>query len=297
MNQGMASDTLLHIPVLPKEVLSYLDISHNGIYLDGTIGLGGHANLIARNLSTKGHLIGIDRDSEALKYTTKRLSSCKSPVSIFHESYHNFESILDRLGIYQLNGILLDLGLSSYQMDSNSRGFSYKSNSELDMRFDKSQKLKASDLLNHSSVNDLANIIYQYGEERYSRTIAKKIVKMRPLLSVSDLNEAVRLTTHPSKRNKTLARVFQALRIKVNEELDKLEIFLSMFINRLSIGGRIIIISFHSLEDRLVKHAFRTLAKNQQLSILTKKPITPSKSEIIHNNRSKSAKLRAGEKI
>jgi len=297
MDQDNTSNTPLHTPVLPNEVLSYLNISQNGIYIDGTLGLGGHASLIINRLSSKGHLIGIDRDSETLQHTKKRLSGCKTPVSIFYESYHNFESILDGLGINQVNGILLDLGLSSYQMDSDNRGFSYKSNSDLDMRFDKSQKIKASDLLNHGSVEDIANIIYQYGEERRSRSIARKIVKMRPLLSVNDLNESIRRSTHPHKRNKIFARVFQALRIKVNEELDKLEIFLSIFLDRLSVGGRIVIISFHSLEDRLVKNAFKTLASNQQLSILTKKPVTPDKNEINHNNRCRSAKLRAGEKI
>ncbi len=297
MDQDNTSNTPLHTPVLPNEVLSYLNISQNGIYIDGTLGLGGHASLIINRLSSKGHLIGIDRDSETLQHTKKRLSGCKTPVSIFYESYHNFESILDGLGINQVNGILLDLGLSSYQMDSDNRGFSYKSNSDLDMRFDKSQKIKASDLLNHGSVEDIANIIYQYGEERRSRSIARKIVNMRPLLSVNDLNESIRRSTHPHKRNKIFARVFQALRIKVNEELDKLEIFLSIFLDRLSVGGRIVIISFHSLEDRLVKNAFKTLASNQQLSILTKKPVTPDKNEINHNNRCRSAKLRAGEKI
>ena len=297
MDQDNTSNTPLHTPVLPNEVLSYLNISQNGIYIDGTLGLGGHASLIINRLSSKGHLIGIDRDSETLQHTKKRLSGCKTPVSIFYESYHNFESILDGLGINQVNGILLDLGLSSYQMDSDNRGFSYKSNSDLDMRFDKSQKIKASDLLNHGSVEDIANIIYQYGEERRSRSIARKIVKMRPLLSVNDLNESIRRSTHPHKRNKIFARVFQALRIKVNEELDKLEIFLSIFLDRLSVGGRIVIISFHSLEDRLVKNAFKNLASNQQLSILTKKPVTPDKNEINHNNRCRSAKLRAGEKI
>ena len=208
MNQDNTSNTPLHTPVLPNEVLSYLNISQNGIYIDGTLGLGGHASLIINGLSSKGHLIGIDRDSDALQYTKKRLSDCKTPTSIFHESYHNFESILDGLGINQVNGILLDLGLSSYQMDSDNRGFSYKSNSDLDMRFDKSQKIKASDLLNHGSVEDIANIIYQYGEERRSRAIARKIVKMRPLFSVNDLNESIRRSTHPHKRNKILNDAF-----------------------------------------------------------------------------------------
>ena len=297
MIQGRQSGRQVHVPVLPTEVIFYLNISTNGIYLDGTVGLGGHAALILDHLSPKGHLIGTDRDNEALLLCNKRLSGYPTPVSLFHNSYHNFNAILDELGIDQVNGFLLDLGLSSLQMDSHVRGFSYSTDSDLDMRFDSSQEIKASGILNHLSENDLANVIFQYGEERRSRAIAKSIVKMRPLTTVFDLVESIRRSTPPNHRDRTLARVFQAIRIKVNGELEKLESFLSTFRDRLVIGGRVAIISFHSLEDRLVKHSFKDLAKEGVLSILTKKPVVATNEEMAENRRSRSAKLRVAERI
>lgn len=297
MIQGRQSGTQVHVPVLPKEVIFYLNISTDGIYLDGTVGLGGHAALILDHLSPKGHFIGTDRDNEALLLCNKRLSGYPTPVSLFHNSYHNFNAILDELGIDQVNGFILDLGLSSLQMDSHVRGFSYSTDSDLDMRFDSSQEIKASGILNHLSENDLANVIFQYGEERRSRAIAKSIVKMRPLTTVFDLVESIRRSTPPNHRDRTLARVFQAIRIKVNGELEKLENFLSTFRDRLVIGGRVAIISFHSLEDRLVKHSFKDLAKEGVLSILTKKPVIATNEEMAENRRSRSAKLRVAERI
>ena len=297
MIQGRQSGTQVHVPVLPKEVIFYLNISTDGIYLDGTVGLGGHATLILDHLSPKGHFIGTDRDNEALLLCNKRLSGYPTPVSLFHNSYHNFNAILDELGINQVNGLLLDLGVSSLQMDSHVRGFSYSTDSDLDMRFDSSQEIKASGILNHLSENDLANVIFQYGEERRSRAIAKSIVKMRPLTTVFDLVESIRRSTPPNHRDRTLARVFQAIRIKVNGELEKLENFLSTFRDRLVIGGRVAIISFHSLEDRLVKHSFKDLAKEGVLSILTKKPVIATNEEMAENRRSRSAKLRVAERI
>ena len=229
MIQGRQSGTQVHVPVLPTEVIFYLNIFTDGIYLDGTVGLGGHAALILDHLSPKGHFIGTDRDNEALLLCNKRLSGYPTPVSLFHNSYHNFNAILDELGIDQVNGFLLDLGLSSLQMDSHVRGFSYSTDSDLDMRFDSSQEIKASGILNHLSENDLAKVIFQYGEERRSRAIAKSIVKMRPLTTVFDLVESIRRSTPPNHRDRTLARVFQAIRIKVYGELEKLENFLSTF--------------------------------------------------------------------
>ena len=297
MIQGRQSGTQVHVPVLPTEVIFYLNIFTDGIYLDGTVGLGGHAALILDHLSPKGHFIGTDRDNEALLLCNKRLSGYPTPVSLFHNSYHNFNAILDELGINQVNGFLLDLGLSSLQMDSHVRGFSYSTDSDLDMRFDSSQEIKASRILNHLSENDLANVIFQYGEERRSRAIAKSIVKMRPLTTVFDLVESIRRSTPPNHRDRTLARVFQAIRIKVNGELEKLENFLSTFRDRLVIGGRVAIISFHSLEDRLVKHSFKDLAKEGVLSILTKKPVVATNEEMAENRRSRSAKIRVAERI
>ena len=297
MTVKQQSGTPIHVPVLPTEVLSCLNIFTDGIYLDGTVGLGGHATLILDQLSAQGHFIGIDRDHEALSFCKKRLSGSSTPVSLFHDSYDNFKPILDGNGINQVNGMLLDLGLSSLQMDSFERGFSYAVDSDLDMRFDASQSLKASDILNQFPVNELADVIYQYGEERRSRAIARSIEKMRPLNTVFNLVEAIRRCTPPNHRDRTFARVFQAIRIKVNGELDKLENFLSTFLERLTIGGQIAIISFHSLEDRMVKHSFKKLAADGNLSILTKKPIIASEEEMRENRRSRSAKLRAAKRI
>ena len=287
---------LLHVPVLAAEVLSALHIFPDGVYFDGTIGVGGHAALILQQLSSQGRYIGIDRDEEALSHCKQRFSASSVSVSLHHGSYHNIKSILERYGVQRVNGFILDLGLSSLQLDSDSRGFSFQSDSALDMRFDQSQSETAADILNTLPSPDLANIIYEYGQERRSRTIARNIEKCRPLISVTDLVEAVRRVTPPNHRNRTLARVFQAIRIKVNSELDHLNTFLNNFIEYLTIGGRVTIISFHSLEDRQVKHRFKDLAREGRLTILTPKPLIASAEEIANNRRSKSAKLRVAER-
>ena len=297
MHPEQSQGAPIHVPVMPLEVLSYLNISADGIYLDGTVGLGGHATLITNQLSHKGHFIGIDKDEEALSICKQHLSSSPTTVSLFHDSYHNIESILDQLEVQKVNGLILDLGFSSLQLDSNERGFSFSRDGELDMRFDQSQKRTAADIVNNLPVKELADMIYNFGEERRSRSIARSIESQRPLQSVSDLVNAIRSCTPPNHRDRTFSRVFQAIRIKVNDELDRLEYFLSNFINRLALGGRIAIISFHSLEDRLVKHNFKSLAKEGYLSILTKKPLIPSEKEMNKNRKSRSAKLRAAERI
>ena len=288
--------TRTHVPVMPNEVLSHLNILKDGIYLDGTIGLGGHANMILSQLSAKGRLIGVDRDEEALRICKKSLSSSNSSLSLLNQSYHNINSILDYLEIEKVNGILLDLGISSLQLDSIERGFSFNNDASLDMRFDRSQKKTANHIINKTHEKLLADILYNNGEEKRSRSIARNIVKMRPIEKVSELVEAVRRSTPPFKRNKSLSRVFQAIRIAVNDELEKLDIFLSAFYDRLTNGGRIVIISFHSLEDRKVKHSFKKLKIEKNFNILTKKPIIPTYEEMRKNSRSKSAKLRAAEK-
>ena len=285
-----------HTPIMVEDVVSYLNIKQSGIYADCTIGYGGHAFHILNHLSSEGCLIGIDKDDEAIEYCKKSLFSAKS-ISLFQNSYHYLPDILKESNIEKVDGILLDLGLSSMQLDSSIRGFSFKIDSELDMRFDSTQKLKAVDILNYYSRDDLANIIFNYGGERRSRSIAKRIVGMRPISSTFHLVKAIRLSTPPKMRDRTIARVFQSLRIEVNNELGILEKFLSSFYNYLSNGGRIIIISFHSLEDRLVKHAFKDLSIKNKIDIITKKPIRPSKEEQIKNSRCRSAKLRVAEKI
>ena len=286
-----------HAPVMLNEVISALNINPDGIYIDGTLGKGGHSKLILEKLSKNGLLIGLDRDLGSIQYCKNNFKKKITPHFLIHDSYENIPRILKKFKINQVDGILLDLGLSSVQLESKNRGFTYGIDSELDMRFDLNQKLKASDIVNDFSKNDLANIIYKYGEERRSRLIARNIEKMRPLKSVFELVEAIRKSTPPNQRKKSLARVFQAIRIKVNDELNKLEKFLYFFINYLKFGGRIAIISFHSLEDRIVKHCFKASSKNGELSILTKKPIMSSKIEQARNSRSKSAKLRCAMKI
>ncbi len=286
-----------HVPVMSTETIKYLNPKSDGIYIDGTIGAGGHANQILSMLSPKGKLIGIDRDEEALKICEKRFSSFKNLVSLHHTSYDNIKKILDELGIQKVDGMLLDLGLSSLQLNSESRGFSFKKNGRIDMRFDKNQDTTAADLIKSLSENELADIIFQFGEERRSRRISKAIKQSPKLLTTNDIKEAIRKSTPPHHRNKTLARVFQAIRIAVNDEIDKLIQFLKVFINYLNIGGRLVIISYHSLEDRLVKKTFRSLKEEKKVILLTKKPLTPQKSEINENNKSRSAKFRALESM
>ena len=296
-NQSLQNFSELHNPVMISEVIKFLNLQPDGIYLDGTIGAGGHATEILAQLSKKGRLIGLDRDAEALDICNKRFGASALPINTFKYSYDNFPQVIDELGFSKLNGILLDLGLSSIQLNSEKRGFSYNSQGALDMRFDNEQSHTATDLINQTSEEELAKIIFDFGEERYSRKIAKSIKSTKNILTALDLKEAIRRATPPHKRNKTLARVFQAIRIAVNSELEKLKIFLNIFIDYLTVGGRIIIMSYHSIEDRMVKHAFRSLKESGELNILTKKPVTPSTDELISNTRSRSAKLRVAERL
>lgn len=288
----------IHFPVMSGEVLSFLKINPKGIYCDGTIGVGGHAEKIIQNLSNEGQLIGIDRDENAISLCKERFKSSKNAnISLFNDSYVNAKRLFQGIGIKQVNGFIFDLGMSSLQLDSPTRGFSFSSKSSLDMRFDVSQSITANNIVNEFTLSDLANIIYNFGEERHSRKIAKSIFNSRPIETVERLAYAINKVTHPKHRNKTLSRVFQAIRIEVNNELSHLEQMLDIFIDLLKTGGRIVVISFHSLEDRLVKKKFKNLSNSGQLNILSKKPVRASDSELKLNNRSRSAKLRAGEKI
>ncbi len=286
-----------HIPVMLSEVTQYLNLQRDGVYLDGTVGAGGHATQILNHLSSHGRLIGLDRDAEALDICNDRFGASARPISTHQKSYHQFPEVIQELGVPEVNGILLDLGLSSMQLDSDMRGFAFESEGNLDMRFNGDTGKTASDLISQLSEKELTEIIFQYGEERHSRKIARSIKAMKSMTTVADLKEAIRRSTPPQQRHKSLARVFQALRIAVNGELDKLKSFLDSFVDYLSINGRVVIMSYHSLEDRMVKHTFRALKQAGKLNVLTKKPIIPSADEQAQNSRSRSAKLRAAERI
>lgn len=298
MNQHLAQDSgLTHIPVMVAEVLSYLAIKPDGIYLDGTIGPGGHATPILKELIDGGKIIGIDRDEEALDICKQNLKTFSSILSLYHSSYNNLDKIIAAEGLSSFNGVLLDLGLSSLQLGSKNRGFSYRSEGSLDMRYDQSSGNGAGNLIGHTDQDSLAQIFKEYGEERLASRIAKSIKEMTKMNTIADLREAIRRCTPPNHRDRTFARIFQALRIAVNQELGILQQFLAKFIDFLRPGGRIVIISYHSLEDRLVKHSFKELASGGKLDILTKRPITATEKERKKNRRARSAKLRAAVKV
>ena len=298
MNRHLAQDSgLTHIPVMITEVLSYLAIKPDGIYLDGTIGPGGHATPILKELIDGGKVVGIDRDEEALDICKQNLKTSSSILSLYHNSYNNLDKILAAEGLSAFNGVLLDLGLSSLQLGSKNRGFSYRSGGPLDMRYDQSSGSGAGKLINQTDQDSLAQILKEYGEERLASRIAKSIKEMTIMNTIADLREAIRRCTPPNHRDRTFARIFQALRIAVNQELGILEQFLTKFIDFLRPGGRIVIISYHSLEDRLVKHSFKKLASGGTLDILTKRPITATEKERKKNRRARSAKLRAAVKV
>ena len=288
---------LEHVPVLSNEVLSFLDIRPAGKYLDGTCGLGGHSRQILSKLSPNGYLIGTDIDNEAIDIAKTKLKKVGGNFHIEKCSYPHFPKVLKKLNIDKVDGVLLDLGLSSFQLDSKDRGFSFMRDANLDMRFDLDSIFKASDIINRYSEVELADIMYHFGEERMSRKISRNIIKNRPINLVSELVETIRISTPPNKRNKTMARVFQSFRIAVNNEIGNLKKFLKKYISYVKADGRIVIISFHSVEDRIVKQSFKSSSKKGVLKILTKKPIMASKGEKNFNKRSKSAKLRCAVKL
>ena len=289
--------TLKHVPVLSDEVLSFLEIKPAGKYLDGTCGLGGHSEQILSKLSTNGFLIGMDIDNEAIDIAKNKLKKVGDNFHLEKCSYSQFPKVLEKLNIEKVDGVLLDLGLSSLQLDSRDRGFSFMRNANLDMRFDLDSKIKANDIINKSSEVELADIMYHFGQERMSRKISRNIMKHRPINMVSELVEIIRISTPPNKRSKTMARVFQSFRIAVNNEIENLKKFLKKYISYIKVGGKIVIISFHSIEDRIVKHSFKSSSNTGVLKILTKKPIMASEEEKNFNKRSKSAKLRCAIKL
>ncbi|PSF35411.1 16S rRNA (cytosine(1402)-N(4))-methyltransferase [Aphanothece hegewaldii CCALA 016] len=287
-----SSPNFVHLSVLSKELITGLKLQPSGHYLDATLGGGGHTRLILEAFCDT-RVTGIDRDEMAIASTTQMLAEYyPERLTVWQGNFADYTP--DQI---QFDGIIADLGVSSPQFDQSDRGFSFRHPSPLDMRMDRSQSLTAADIINYWKETDLANLFYEYGEERLSRRIARQIVQQRPFTTTTDLADAIARCVPRSYRYGRIhpaTRVFQSLRIAVNEELKSLEQFLNRFPTWLKPDGIIGIISFHSLEDRIVKHYFR---QSEQLEVLTKKPIIPQDSEIEHNPRSRSAKLRFARKI
>ncbi len=290
-------DEPLHVPVLLNEVLGALEPQRGGLFVDCTLGLGGHALALLEAGATR--VIGMDRDRAALAVATTRLAAFGERVECVHADYRQLPAVLDARGVERVQGVLADLGVSSMQFDAEGRGFSFRRDEPLDMRMDQSTGPTAADLVNQASEEELANAIYQFGEERYSRRISRALVAARPIATTGELATVVRraVPTRGWQRIDPATRTFQALRIWVNGELDGLDRFVSDAADRLEPGGRLAVITFHSLEDRIVKHTMRGLAAEAPgaFRVLTKKPTVPSEAEIDANHRARSAKLRVGE--
>jgi 16S rRNA (cytosine1402-N4)-methyltransferase len=304
-----------HTPVLQEEVLKWLITSAGGVYVDATLGGGGHAESTLQRLDPTGMLVGFDADSDAIQFSKTRLSAFSGRVLSIHENFRNLSTALAQRGIHHISGVLFDLGVSSYQFDEPSRGFSFRSDEPLDMRMDRSQTLDARTILREFGERQLSDIFFKYGEERAARAIARAIVRQRPAPGIEtsgQLASLVKSVVGDRFLVKSLARVFQALRIVVNDELESLGNALGQAIALLNPNGRIVVISYHSLEDRIVKETFKREAETvrrsgnklapdtrvePKLRILTKKPVEASEEEIRSNPRSRSAKLRAAERV
>ncbi|PZV06172.1 MAG: 16S rRNA (cytosine(1402)-N(4))-methyltransferase [Leptolyngbya sp.] len=287
----MAEPEFYHVPVLPEAVLEGLNIQPGGRYLDATAGGGGHSRLILE-ADPSVSLVAVDQDGLAIAATQTNLAEFGDRVALWHGNFADY-----KLSGELFNGILADLGVSSVQLDVGDRGFSFRQTAPLDMRMDPRQDLTAADIVNHWDETELANLIYTYGEERLSRRIARKIVDQRPWQTTTDLAEAISYCVPRSYRYGRIhpaTRTFQALRIAVNQELKVLETLLKIAPTWLTPGGRLVIISFHSLEDRLVKH---TLKDSPDLKVITKKPVIATEAEVSQNPRARSAKLRVAERV
>lgn len=306
-----------HKSVLLEETIDSLNVKPGGIYVDGTLGGGGHALEVCRRLGEKGRLIGMDQDEDAIKAARERLKGFGEKVTIVKSNYENIRSVLEGLGIAGADGIYLDLGVSSYQLDTPERGFTYREDAVLDMRMDREQTLTAKSVVNEYDERELYYVIRDYGEEKFAKNIAKHIVKARQDKSIETTGELAGIikAAIPMKMRATgghpAKRTFQAVRIEVNRELKVLENSIDTMVDLLNPGGRLSIITFHSLEDRIVKNRFRdnenpcicpkdfpvcVCGKQSKGHVVTKKPIVPTEEEILENNRSKSAKLRVFEK-
>lgn len=309
----------LHRPVMPVEALAHLGVGRDGLYVDATLGLGGHAELILR-ASPLNRLIGFDRDAEAIELARERLSEFGERFEAVHSDYRQVKTVLQEKGIESVAGVLADLGVSSFQFDMPERGFSFRfsdANSPLDMRMDRAQAMTAADLVNRASEHELADIIFEYGEERAARRIARVIVAERakaPIKTTAQLANLVVRAVHQQGHWKIhpATRTFQALRIAVNRELEGLDQFVADAVGLLNPGGRLVVITFHSLEDRIIKQTFRfqsgicacpssqpvcQCGAVKRVEVLTRKAVQPSEAELAENPRARSAKLRACQKL
>lgn len=291
-----------HRPVMLKEILEYLDLKPGNVIVDCTIGLGGHSEEILKKISPGGRLIGIDRDSESLALTEQRLKKINDCYKLVWDDFRNLNKIMSDLEIEEVDGIIFDLGVSSYQLENPERGFSIKSDGPLDMRMDRKSFISAYDLVNSLSEKEISSILKTFGQEHCHNRIANILVKQRnrsPIATTRQLTDVVMQAMSYRQRSRIhpATRTFQAFRIAVNRELEALEIVIEKSINLLKTHGRICVISFHSLEDRVVKHKFREFAKAGVLKLFTKKPLMSQAEEVSGNPRSRSAKLRVAKKL
>lgn len=286
----------VHHPVMVQEVCDWLVTDPSGVYVDATVGGGGHALAILQRLPQTGHLVGIDRDKEVLHKAENNLRNFAKQITLCHGPFSRMNSILASLGICMVQGVLFDLGVSSFHLDQGERGFSFERNGPLDMRMDTTQEVDAFQVVNHFQEKDLAELIYRYGEEPFARQIARAIVKRRlgrPINSTRELAQIVEAIVPRRGKIHPATRTFMALRIFVNRELEELSQALSQIPYLLEEGGRIVVLSYHSLEDRMVKRFFRECS---ELLVLTKKPLRPREEEVRENPRSRSARLRVAER-
>jgi 16S rRNA (cytosine1402-N4)-methyltransferase len=303
MDGGAMERPQQHVPVLLEESLEYLNVRPGGVIVDATLGLGGHSAAIARKLGATGKLIAFDRDAEAMAKAQARLATVAeelgSAMPQVQYVSRPFSQIAEEIEPASLDGLLADFGVSSLQLDEAHRGFSFRADGPLDMRMDARSELTAQQVVNQADEEDLANLIYEFGEERRSRRIARALVRARPIETTAELARVISAVAPSMKGDKIhpATRTFQALRIRVNDELGEIQSLLKSAGSLLKPGGRVVMISFHSLEDRLVKDSFKDAAKTGIFDVLTKKPVVAKEQEALRNPRSRSAKLRAAEKL
>jgi 16S rRNA (cytosine1402-N4)-methyltransferase len=294
--------SVVHRPVMTREVLEFLQPQNGGVFVDCTVGMGGHTIALLEAGATR--LLGFDRDRSALAVAAETLAPYRDRVELVHADYRAIEQVLDARGLARIDGALADMGVSSYQLEAEGRGFSFQRDAPLDMRMDATSGPTAAELLRDAPESEIADVIYQFGEERFSRRIARAIVESRaiaPLETTLQLAAVVRraVPKRGFSRIDPATRTFQAIRIWVNRELEGIDQFLNAVARHLRAGARLVVITFHSLEDRIVKHTLRALAQgdNARMRMLTKKPVTPQPDELERNPRARSAKLRAAECI